>query len=281
MAKLVPLTQGKFAIVSDWRYEEIMRINWHAFFNGLRWYAGAKINGKNVYMHRYIMNPPLGMDIHHIDGDTLCNADYNLMPMNRADHLLIQRKKIVLPYISHPDPVIHDKTIIPLLGSGIALVDEKHWDRLYANRWHLHHRPDGYTKVVRGVGLRMIYMARDVMEHELGRKLLPVEIVDHNNHNTSDNRVANLRITDKKGNAENQKVNRANSTTGFKGVTYNASRNKYVAQITHHYKHKTIGYYDTLEEAARAYDVKAIELFGDFAHTNFPVTDYSFLNVQA
>lgn len=280
MSKLIPLTRGKFTTVSDWRYEELMYHNWHAYFNGLKWYAAAKINGRNVYMHRLIMDEPKGMDIHHINGDTLCNDDYNLLSLHRSDHRMITERGIILPYNYPPDPIVHDKTSIPLLwGRGVALVDERHWDRLYANRWHLHTRPDGYTKVVRGEGLRMIYMARDVMEHELGRKLISTEIADHDNHITTDNRVENLRITTRKGNAENQKLNRANNTTGFKGVTFNISRNKYVAQITHHYRHITIGYYDVAEEAAIAYDLKAIELFGRMAHTNFPISNYISVNV--
>lgn len=60
MSKLVPLTRGKYTTVSDWRYEEIMYHNWSAWTSdGRRWYAMAKINGKNVTMHRFIMGEPI------------------------------------------------------------------------------------------------------------------------------------------------------------------------------------------------------------------------------
>lgn len=37
---------------------------------------------------------------------------------------------------------------------------------------------------------------------------------------------------------------------------------------------KRIGCYDDEDEAARAYDLKALAKFGEFAATNFPKSDY-------
>lgn len=268
MAKIIPLTQGRYATVSDEDYEPLMVYNWYAFFNGLKWYAAAKINRKNVYMHRFVMNPPQNMDVDHINGDGLCNARYNLRIVTRSDNLLnklrgnLNKKRV--PYNYHPEPVLHDKTRIHLIGGGWTLIDEDDWDRLYPFRWHIHSRKDGYKKVVRGTGLRMIYMSREILG-----VADPKIIVDHINGDTLDNRKANLRLVNRQQNAFNAKHNRSNNSSGYKGVTYFASRGKWVAQITHNYKHVTIGYFDTAEEAAMAYDKKAIELFGEYARTNF------------
>jgi hypothetical protein len=44
--------------------------------------------------------------------------------------------------------------------------------------------------------------------------------------------------------------------------------------IQHNHEQHHIGYFDTPQEAARAYDLKAIQYMGPTAPTNFPLTDY-------
>jgi len=88
---------------------------------------------------------------------------------------------------------------------------------------------------------------------------------DHRNHNTLDNRRANLRIVSHTQNLWNQRL-RTDSTTGFKGVSLN--RGKFMAYITFNRRTKNLGRFDTPEAAAAAYDAAALRLFGPFAFTN-------------
>lgn len=57
------------------------------------------------------------------------------------------------------------------------------------------------------------------------------EEVDHKNHNTLDNRKANLRTVTRSQNQMNR-VKQANNTSGYKGVSYNERDNEWKTYIT-------------------------------------------------
>jgi hypothetical protein len=60
------------------------------------------------------------------------------------------------------------------------------------------------------------------------------------------------------------------SSSQFKGVGYSKDRGKWFAKIYFEGLRIWLGYFDDEAEAARAYDHKAVELFGEFAYVNFP-----------
>jgi hypothetical protein len=90
--------------------------------------------------------------------------------------------------------------------------------------------------------------------------------VDHKDGNPQNNCGGNLRLCTKAENARNTKKPKGTGTP-FKGVS--VVRGKFRARINHMGKLIHLGYYLDAVEAARAYDVKAVELFGEFARTNF------------
>ena len=96
---------------------------------------------------------------------------------------------------------------------------------------------------------------------------------DHINGDTLDNRKQNLRICTIAENGRNRRKNK-NNTSGFKGVCWRKDDKTWHARIQHNKKLIHIGYFKDKEEAAKAYDRKAIELFGEFAKLNFPIEDY-------
>jgi hypothetical protein len=61
--------------VDDDDFERVSMHNWYFYGNG---YLVTSIKGRNIRLHRFIMNAPMGMDVDHINGDSLNNSKTNL-----------------------------------------------------------------------------------------------------------------------------------------------------------------------------------------------------------
>jgi len=90
--------------------------------------------------------------------------------------------------------------------------------------------------------------------------------VDHIDGSPLNNRKGNLRVCRKQQNEFNTKVRRDN-TCGYRGVCP-SRRGKFRAYINLNGKQESLGEYLRPEDAARAYNKRAVELFGEFARLN-------------
>ena len=91
--------------------------------------------------------------------------------------------------------------------------------------------------------------------------------VDHIDRCKLNNFAVNLRwCTSSENNANRSK--RANATSQFVGVNWAKHQKKWRSRINIQKKKIHIGYYSDEREAARAYDRKALELYGEFANIN-------------
>jgi hypothetical protein len=93
--------------------------------------------------------------------------------------------------------------------------------------------------------------------------------VDHINGDTLDNRRANLRIATNSQNQANRIRLKSGTSSRYRGVTWNKASQKWQAGIKCNLKSTHLGLFESEEEAARAYDRAAREMFGSFARPNF------------
>lgn len=94
----IPLTQGKHAIIDDEDFEWLNQWKWTYSYNG---YAYRRVslgydNGKRkrgiIFMHRAIINTPVGMDTDHINNNRLDNRKSNLRACTKTQNRRNQLK---------------------------------------------------------------------------------------------------------------------------------------------------------------------------------------------
>ncbi len=89
------------------------------------------------------------------------------------------------------------------------------------------------------------------------------ELVNHINGIRTDNNVSNLRWVNKHEALANSKIY-SNNTSSVKGVSFDKTKKLFRSSIIKDGKNFHLGYFNTLEEAAKARQDKAIELFGEY-----------------
>jgi hypothetical protein len=96
------------------------------------------------------------------------------------------------------------------------------------------------------------------------------EIIDHINdfgNDVNNNTFENLRINTHSGNAHNV-PKRKNATSQYFGVSFNTDTKKWKSFFHKNRIAYYCGLYDSELEAAIAYNIKAKEIYGDFANLN-------------
>ncbi len=156
--------------------------------------------------------------------------------------------------------------IITLTRGREALIDDQDYEELSKFKWHYVPRGKGGYAARGGIrinGKQMTYlMHRQIMDTPKGME------TDHINGNKSDNRRQNLRICTGHENIMAYRSKCKNSTSKYRGVSWYKSRRKWYSAIKFNNKGIFIGYFRIERDAAKAYNKKAQELFGEFAQMN-------------
>ncbi|MFE7820556.1 HNH endonuclease [Priestia megaterium] len=146
-----------------------------------------------------------------------------------------------------------------------AIVDDEDYYRISSFNWWMNDKGYAVRSGLKRKGEpdKTIYMHHEIMDSE-GKEGLRL---DHINRNPLDNRKQNLRYATVSQNNINVGI-RADNSSGYKGVQWYKPRRKWLASVSCQGKKIHIGYYENKLDAAKAYNTKVLELFGEFAYLN-------------
>jgi len=89
----VKLTRGLVAIIDAEDWEMVSQHMWCASRGRNTNYAVTGHGRKQVRLHRFLLNPPDGMHVDHINGDGLCNRRANLRLCTSSENKRNRRKQ--------------------------------------------------------------------------------------------------------------------------------------------------------------------------------------------
>lgn len=156
---------------------------------------------------------------------------------------------------------------IQLTRGYVALVDDEDYKQLNKFTWQAQLTTNS----------DLVYASRSVKINGIKKKILmhrqimdvanETILVDHKDNNPLNNQRSNLRLCSKKENQKNVRVHRDNPS-GFIGVSWRPSRNKFRARIYDNGKEVSLGHFINAVDAAVAYNIAAIRVHGEFANLN-------------
>jgi hypothetical protein len=148
------------------------------------------------------------------------------------------------------------------VGGGHTLINDDDVEEVSFHKWCVNNKEEGK---------KTAYIRRTLDSLKLHQLLLgeapPGHVIDHINGDGLDNRRANLRFCTQAENHANESK-RVGGTSVFKGVGFDAARQKWSAKITVAGETKNLGRFDQEVDAALAYDKAATGEFGEYARTN-------------
>lgn len=147
-----------------------------------------------------------------------------------------------------------------------ALIDAEDFDRVNKFKWQAQVRRSGGWYARRQISRKpsnSVYLHQFIMPG-IGR-------LDHRDGDGLNNQKKNLRPATASQNTINSSK-LPGCTSKFKGVHWSKKACCWMARIGIHRQRIYLGIFESEEAAARAYDLAAVRLHGEFARLNFPIT---------
>ncbi|MBE0537254.1 MAG: HNH endonuclease [Phycisphaerae bacterium] len=200
-------------------------------------------------------HPPLLICVRSRSGRRSCRATH---PQNTCDEFKAGRDAFGL--MEEAADLYSGERLVPVKGGPFARVDAADYEKVAGFEWCAVHYPANCYAMVKARGLAM---HRVIMDAAKGW------VVDHIDHDGMNNTRKNLRLCRKSQNNRNLRPHRDGSSR-YKGVSWSKLGRSWTVRICRDGKILHLGCFKDEVQAARAYDEKARELFGEFAYLNFP-----------
>lgn len=250
------LTNNKKEIlVSSEIYEIAKKYKWVTRKGGGKEYAFTYIDGKKKSFGQIVFGLKKGQFIFHKNGDTFDYTNQNIILCNRSQlghYISISKEKTSGLHGVH---VIRNKF-------EVKVVKDKNG---YSGGIFKHKEDAAVIADCISIELYGENALRNLPEVSYEELLM-----------------MKSEIFIKYGDCFNEKVSRSQQgistyvgkkTSKYVGVSKN--KNKWESRIKYKGNQIRLGYFDSQEKAAREYDMKAIEIYGKYARTNFPIEDYA------
>lgn len=150
---------------------------------------------------------------------------------------------------------------IPLTKGRVAYVDDADYPALSKFNWHS----------CNGYAARRLHVSEDPLRRRvlMHHAITGWKSVDHEDGNGENNQRYNLRRATKKQNNMAFRRKSFGTSSKYRGVCFDRSRDKWLASIELDGRQMFLGRFSDEASAARAYDVAARKHFGAFASLNF------------
>lgn len=142
--------------------------------------------------------------------------------------------------------------LVSLSRGMFAQVDDDDYERVAALPWH---------------ATPVITKSRTIWYASLG--YYGPAVVDHFDDDGLNNQRNNISVITASKN-QSRRRKQLGISSSFKGVSWRTAMGKWGAAIKHNGKQKQLGYFVDECDAATAYNLVAVELFGEFTRLNTP-----------